>query len=146
MRELACGLLLLATLAAPVAAQAPDEAQGVPPGKTRSLFPSKEPWPTLEEARTASQCDAESAQMIAEIKAADPEQDAGKQAAAGDFTLKGSQKLAQILQTHVDGPFELVFNEVLIGAPTAVHCKLPIPSVHAFPLVHRAAPRIRGTW
>jgi ankyrin repeat protein len=156
MRKLACGLLLLAAMsAAPAAAQTPDEAQGVPPGKTRLLFPSKEPWPTLEGARTTSQCEAgDWAQTIAAVKAADPEQHADKQIAAGDFTLKSGTRM---VETFVDSRLlDIVPDQTVVtNEPAGVQCKLPVRHVEASAYVEtttgsvivlRITPSIARTW
>src|SRR5262249_25262348 len=92
---------------------------------------------------------------IAKIKAADPEQDADKQIAAGDFSLMSAGAstsiYARIVRTLVESPSGgLVFDDTVVprigigSAPASVQCKLPVRHVPAFAIVHGAVPS--GTW
>jgi ankyrin repeat protein len=144
MRRLACGLLILAALALPAAAQARDQAPGQPPGNALLVRPIKEAWPTLEAARIARCDDSEWLQAVAEIKAADPEQDADKQTATGDFSLKSSVRA----QTFASSWFLVSDGTIVVprSASGVVRCKLPDVQVQAFPILHRANNRIASTW
>jgi ankyrin repeat protein len=150
MRKIGCGLLLLAALLTPAAAQSPDKAPPSPPStfprKGGLLFPSGD-WPTLEATRIAQCDDSEWAQTIAEIKAADPEQDADKQIAAGDFSLKFYKT---VVQRVVSNPalqiLDITTTVVRRTGPDAMRCKLQVELVPAFSILHRAVDSVGSTW
>jgi ankyrin repeat protein len=162
MRRLACGLLLLAAMAAPAAAQAPDEAPKLPPGVVGSLVLPKEPWPTLQDARSSSRCDDSGwEQEIARIKAADPEQEAEKQIAAGDFSLKSGGLVTTMFRfrwVKVRDPHKkesdllVAFENTGAGGtkqdgPVGVQCRVPVSHTKVFPGLQRPTPQIAlVTW
>jgi len=139
MRCAACGLLLLAAMAAPAVAQAPD----------------KKPWPTPEEARNTSRCyDSGWEQEIARIKAADAEQDAEERIAAGDFSLKAGGlstfRWVKIREKETDPSIILEYpgsGARKRSVPAGVQCRLPIPQTEPFPGLQRPTPQIAVmTW
>jgi len=140
VRSVGCGLLLLLTLwTAPAAGQ--------PAGAA--------PWPSLDEARRTSACESTRwARTIADIKAGDPERDAEKQIAKGNFSLQWLRgprtQVGTILvpdearakeaeaRKSSDPRTSEAFWSIAQKVPTGVVCHPDVPLAEAFPIADYA--------
>jgi ankyrin repeat protein len=141
VRSVWCGLLLLILGTVSVVGQAPGTA----------------PWPSLDEARNASACDTTRwAKTIAEIKVAEPEQDAEQQIAGGNISLKwlkgrrsevGTPNASQFIGSRVVETFIASSGDTLVertlvdgrtlhlNVPRGVVCHPNLPVEEAFSII-----------
>jgi hypothetical protein len=137
VRSVGCGLLLLLGI---WTGQASGQVPEAPPWRPAPLTDQAQgaaSAPSINEARNASRCEStEWARTIAEITAADPERDAEKQIAEGNFSLRGALEAVSVTKL-TPGRFSGFLRGVgftLQKQPAGVQCFLDVRSTEAFPV------------